>query len=68
MNPFDLAESVHRLDRLGHILAFSVNSYQRKKTFNTVVNFHYSLTGRAGCLSWIVLDVRLSAEGADHIR
>ena len=35
-------------------------------TFTTVVNFHSSLTARAFCLSWIILKVRLSAEGAIH--
>jgi hypothetical protein len=37
-----------------------------ENTFLAVVNFHYSLTGRALCLSWITLKVSLSAEGADH--
>jgi len=35
-------------------------------TFTPVINLEYSLTGRALCLSQIVLDVILSAEGADH--
>ncbi len=37
-----------------------------ENTLAPIINFKYSLTGRADCRSRIVHDVRLSAEGADH--